>query len=59
MCVFKDYPGYVALVSENSEVWTVNVHTMIVKSTTKLDFKGFHSITVAQKGEIEIIDSLG
>lgn len=58
MTVLGDYPGYIAIVGAEADIYIVNVFTMTVENHLCLDFNGFHSIT--NKGAIiEIIDSKG
>ena len=58
MTVLGDYPGYIAIVGAEADIYIVNVFTMTVENHLCLDFNGFHSIM--NKGAIiEIIDSKG
>ena len=58
MTAFPDYPGYVAIAGNKSDVYIVNVFTMEVENHLGLTSEGFHSIN-SEGPSLTIIDSLG
>ncbi len=44
MTALNDYPGIVAIVGSESEVYIVNFYTMTLLNKINLQFKGFTSI---------------
>lgn len=42
---FEDYPGHVAVVGNEGDIYLVEAYTMTMVSHICLQFKGFHSIS--------------
>jgi hypothetical protein len=58
MTALSDYPGYVAVAGDKSDVYIINVFTMEVENHLGIISNGFHSIK-SEGPLLQIIDSQG